>query len=90
MLKKDLIKFEEGVEKLVEVDINSNQFSALVSFAFNLGCGNLKKSTLLKKLNDGDTEGASDEFLQWVSAGGKRLPGLERRREAERELFCKK
>lgn len=68
--------------------LNENQFSALTSFAFNLGCGGLKSSSLLRKLNGGDVAGASHEFGLFVNAGGKRLQGLVRRREAERNLFC--
>jgi len=69
-------------------NLNANQYSALVSFAFNLGCGSLQTSTLLKKLNAGDVVGASGEFGKWVYAGGVVMPGLVRRREAERKLFC--
>lgn len=87
LLKGDLEKFEKGVEELVQTDINEDQFSALVSFSFNLGLGNLSKSTLLKKLNAGDYTGAADEFPKWRKAGGKVLQGLVKRRAAERELF---
>ena len=59
----------------------------LVSFAFNVGLGNLQSSTLRMKYNRGDFEGAADEFLKWTKAGGKVLNGLVRRREAERALF---
>lgn len=76
-----------GVASLVTVDINSNQFAALVSFAYNLGLGNLKKSTLLRKLNQGDYYGASQEFQRWNKAGGKVFKGLTRRRLSERNLF---
>ncbi|CAI2170276.1 14645_t:CDS:2 [Funneliformis geosporum] len=89
LLKTDLAKFEGHVTSLVKVKLNSNQFSALVSFTFNLGQGNLASSTLLKKLNAGDYEGASKEFGKWVYAAKKVVKGLERRREAERALFVK-
>lgn len=75
------------VEKLVKVAINDNQFGAIVSFTFNVGSGNLKNSTLLKKLNSGDISGAAEEFLRWDKAGGKQVAGLTRRRQAERSLF---
>lgn len=88
-LEDDVYKFEKGVEACVKTRLNSNQFSALVCFAYNVGIGSLQKSTLLKKLNGGDTEGAADEFLRWNKAGGKVLAGLTRRREAERALFLK-
>lgn len=87
LLKQDLAKFETGVEKLVTHPITQDQFDALVSFSFNLGLGALKGSTLLKKLNAGDFQGASNEFSKWVNAGGQRLAGLVRRRAAEQMLF---
>lgn len=63
------------------------RFDALVSFTYNLGCGNLKSSTLLKKHNLGDFIGAEKEFIRWNKAGGKVLAGLTRRREAESKLY---
>jgi len=88
LLKKNLQTFEDAVENCVDIDINDNQFSALVSFAFNLGGTNLRKSTLLKKLNSEQHFNASKEFKKWSKAGGKRLGGLVRRRISERNLFC--
>lgn len=87
ILKKDLGIFEKGVIDAVKATINDNQFSSLVSFSFNVGLGNLRSSTLLRKLNSGDTSGAANEFTRWAFAGGKQLPGLVRRRNAERALF---
>nr|DAH57123.1 MAG TPA: Lysozyme [Caudoviricetes sp.] len=87
LLKKDLERFEKGVSDLIKVPLNQNQFDSLVSFSFNLGLGNLKSSTLLKKLNASDYQGASNEILRWNRAGGKVLAGLTRRRIAERDLF---
>ena len=87
ILRQDLAKFEGYVSSAVKVPLNQNEFDALVSFTFNLGPGNLRSSTLLKKLNAGDRAGAADEFLKWTKAGGKTLPGLVKRREAERSLF---
>ena len=87
LLKKDLERFEKGVSDLVKVPLNQNQFDSLVSFSFNLGLSNLKSSTLLKKLNASDYQGAADEILRWNRAGGKVLNGLTRRRIAERDLF---
>lgn len=66
---------------------NDRHFSALVSFAFNVGLGNLQASTLRMKYNRGDFEGAADEFLKWRKSNGVVLAGLERRRKAERYLF---
>jgi lysozyme len=87
ILRKDLKRFVEGVEELVKVTISQSQFDALVSFAFNVGLGNLEKSTLLKLVNKRDFSGASLEFLKWDKADGKVLKGLTKRREAERKLF---
>jgi GH24 family phage-related lysozyme (muramidase) len=87
ILKRDLNLFENGVRDLVAVPVNSNQFSALVSFSFNVGLGALRNSTLLRKLNAGDYQGAANELPRWTKAGGRTLPGLVRRRDAERALF---
>lgn len=87
LLQDDLKKFENGVLRLVRVPLTQNQFDALVSFAFNLGVGNLGKSTLLKMLNDRDYKGAAGQFIRWNKAAGKELDGLTRRRIAESELF---
>ena len=89
LLKKDLKKFVDGVDKLVTVKVNSNQFDALVSFAYNCGLGALKDSTLLEKLNEGDFQGASKEFERWTKSGGKELKGLVTRRNKEKNLFLK-
>jgi lysozyme len=88
-LKSELAKFEDAVNNLVKVEIGQNQFDALVSFAYNCGSGALSKSSLLKKLNKGDTVGAAAEFHKWNKGGGKVLPGLVRRRAHEAELFLK-
>ena len=86
-LRQDLKRFEDAVTSLVKVPITLNQFSALVSFAYNVGVGALYDSTLLRKLNKKDYKGAANEFLRWNKAGGKVLPGLTRRRLAEKDLF---
>lgn len=88
-LAEDIKKFESGVNSAVSVSLNQNQFDALVSFSFNCGIGALKSSTLLKKLNAGDYNGASNELLRWNKANGKVLEGLKRRRNAEKALFDK-
>ncbi len=87
LLRSDLMKFERCVNALVAEPITQSQFDALVSFAFNLGCNALRKSTLLKKLSEGDDIGAAEEFERWNRAGGLVMAGLTRRREAERDLF---
>jgi lysozyme len=90
LLRDDLDVFERGVFDLVTFEkLNENQFAALVSFAFNLGLGNLKRSTLLRLLNEDKPIAASAEFAKWNKAGGKVLKGLTLRREAERQLFLK-
>ena len=85
MLKRDLDRFERGVRRFCPVPLTQGQYDALVSFSFNTG--SLSVSTLRKKLLRGDYEGAAGEFQRWVFAGGRRLAGLVRRREAERNLF---
>lgn len=85
-LRADVEEFEKCVSTTVKVPLNENQFAALVSFTYNLGCGNLRKSTLVRRLNAGDYA-VGNEFPKWNKAGGKVLKGLVRRREAERELF---
>lgn len=88
-LMQRLEEFEKGVSSLVKVSITENQFSALISFAYNLGLGNLKISMLLRCINKHNNTGAADEFLKWTKAGGRELSGLVRRRRAERDLFLK-
>ena len=87
LLRQDVKVYEDAVNSLVRVPLNQNQFDALVSFTFNLGAGNLAVSTLLKVLNGGKYEAVPNQLRRWVNAGGKRLEGLVRRREAEIELW---
>ena len=88
LLRRSLIQvFEPAVERLVTVPLTMGQFSALVSFAYNVGVPRFARSTLLRRLNRSDYEGAAAEFERWVYAGGRKLPGLVRRRLAERALF---
>ena len=89
LLASDVDLFTAGVQRLVTSDINRNQLGALTSFAFNVGLGNLRHSTLLRLVNKGDFVGAANQFSRWNKAGGKVLAGLTRRREAERKLFLK-
>ena len=67
--------------------VTQNQFDALVCFAYNVGIGNLKSSTLLRMINDGQANAAGSQFLRWNKANGKVLSGLVNRRQAEMELF---
>ena len=87
ILKRDLKKFEAGVDAVVKVPLEQHQFDALVSFAFNVGLGALGKSTLLRKLNAGDYAAVPAELMKWTKAGGKELPGLVRRRRAEAGMW---
>lgn len=87
LLRQDVASAESAVNKSVSVALNQNQFDGLVSFVFNLGATNFRKSTLLKKLNNGNYAEVPSELLRWVNAGGKPLPGLVRRRKAEATLF---
>jgi len=89
-LLKDLESYEADVLRYVTAPLTQNQFDALVSFTYNLGASNLRKSTLLDMLNDGKYEGAADQFLLWVNRGSKFEKGLTRRRKAERLLFLDK
>ena len=89
ILQQDLARFEAGVLRLCPNGLTQHRFDALVSFAFNVGLGNLQNSTLRRKHNRGDFEGAADEFLKWSKAGGKVLKGLLNRRQDERELYLK-
>jgi lysozyme len=96
LLHTDLISFEADVRRLTQgVSLNENQFAALVSFTFNLGAGAFQRSTLRRHLLEGRFDLAADEFPKWVkgdtNGDGVRetLPGLVRRREAERQLFLR-
>lgn len=87
LLIHDIEEAETALDKMCTVELNSNQYGAVISLMFNIGNGSFKKSTLLKKLNRGDYTGASKEFAKWSKAGGKTLKGLVRRRAAEAALF---
>jgi lysozyme len=87
MLRDEMAEYEGYVNNLVTVELNQNQFDAMVSWVYNLGGGNLGASTLLKVLNAGDFAGVPAQMLRWNKAGGKVLEGLTRRRQAEADLF---
>lgn len=91
LLLSDIRRAEEGVRRLVEVPLNENEFSALVSLAYNMGVGAFQRTAVLRRLNAGDREGAAEAFRYLVTAevGGERvvLDALKRRRAAERALF---
>lgn len=87
-LREDIEKTEEQLAVATQhIILTDNQWSALVSFCFNVGIGNFLSSTMRRKLNAGDYEGAADEFGKWVYAKGKKLAGLVKRREKEKSLF---
>jgi lysozyme len=87
----DVASFERGVLRLVPGSAgNQGRFDALVSFAFNVGLGNLQRSTIRIKANRSEWQQSADAFLLWNKAGGKVLAGLDRRRKDERALFLAK
>lgn len=86
-IQHDLQKFEKGVNDLIHVPLNQNQFDALVSFSYNLGLSNLASSTLIKLVNQKQFDAAANEFQKWNRAGGKIISGLTIRRQAEANLF---
>ena len=87
ILLENLKEYEDAVNRYVLVPLKQYQFDALVDFAYNCGAQNLRTSMLLRLVNKKDFAGAAMEFEKWVYGNGKKLPGLARRREAERKLF---
>ena len=88
LLAHELGTTGKGVARLCPAAVgNQGQFDALVSFAFNCGLGALQRSSLRAAFNRGDLDVAADGFMKWTKVAGKELPGLVRRRTAERALF---
>ena len=87
LLAKDLARFEACVSDNLTVDVAQAQFDAMVSLAFNIGCANFRKSSVLRYTNEGNLEGAKEAFRLWDKAAGKKMAGLTRRRAAEAEMF---
>ena len=88
LFRTDVASFERGVLRLVPGVVGrQGSFDALVSISFNFGLGNLQRSTIRMRANRGDWEGAAEAFRVWTKGGGKVLPGLVKRREAEIALF---
>lgn len=85
-LAKDLSKHDREMMSLIKVPLSDNQHVALLSFTYNVGLGNFKSSTLLKKLNEGKYKEACNELTKWVFAKGKKLNGLVSRREVEKSV----
>lgn len=81
---------EDQIKSVVLAPLTINQFSALVSFVYNVGIGNFRASTMLRLINNKEYEAASNEFPKWRLAGGQIMQGLVIRRENERQLFIKK
>ncbi|WP_312288782.1 lysozyme [Stutzerimonas nitrititolerans] len=86
-LREDLHSAERDIDRLVTMHLCQHQFDALASLVFNIGGTAFRDSTLLRKLNAGDYAGAAVQFDRWVHGGGKILPGLVKRRAAERAMF---
>ncbi len=87
LLQDDVRKFARGVDSLVDIEISDTRFCALISFAFNVGMGAFKNSTLLTLLNQGKTGEVASQLMRWTKSGGIELPGLKKRREAEAALW---
>jgi lysozyme len=87
LLERELGHTEQAVASLVKVPLTINQFSALCSLCYNIGSGNFQTSTFRMKLNRKDYLGCANNFWQWRRGGGRILPGLVARREAEKDLF---
>lgn len=88
LLEALLVSYERSVDSYCVDTINQYQFDALCSFAYNCGVGNLKSSTLLKKVNKNPNDPTiKDEFLKWNKGGGKVLSGLTKRRIEEAQLY---
>jgi lysozyme len=88
LFAKDVALFERGVLRLApSLAGNQGAFDACVSFAYNAGLGNFQRSQIRMRINRGDMEGAAEQFMTWVKGGGKVLPGLVKRRIAEKNLF---
>lgn len=87
LLLDDIHISENAIRSLIQAPLTQPQFDALASWTFNLGGSALKRSTLRMKLNRGEYASIPGEIQRWVYAGGQKLPGLIRRREAEANLF---
>lgn len=87
LLAEDIDVVEKALHELIKVPLLQHQLDALVSFVYNVGVEAFSHSTLLRLINEGNTVAAPEQFLRWVYSNGKRLSGLEKRREAEKLLF---
>lgn len=87
LLVQDVRAAERAVQNLITIPLRQNQFDALVCFTFNLGSGTLQRSTLRRVINRGDEDEVAGQWMRFVWAGGRKLSGLVRRREAELALY---
>ena len=87
LLRREVRHVEDTIARVVKAPLTENQFSSLVSFVYNIGSGNFYRSSCRQKLSRSDYLGAADELPKWRRSAGRILPGLVRRREAERNLF---
>jgi lysozyme len=90
MLRQEVLELESELNLCVTVKLKDHERAALLSLAHNIGITRFRTSTLLKKLNQRDKKGASEEFTRWVHVQGKRLPGLVKRRAVEKVVFLGK
>lgn len=92
LVEQEVMKIAEQVKAVLSEEVfaklTENQVCALIDFVYNFGLGNFKESTLCKMIKSGQIMEAGNQFERWVKAGGKVLPGLVKRREAEKELWC--
>ncbi len=84
---RQLQKYINGVDEVLEVEVTPSQLGALTSFAYNLGVSAFQRSTLLRKINACEWDEVERQFLRWNRAGGRKLKGLTRRRQAEADMF---
>lgn len=89
LLMNTLNMFSAKVNNLIKVELNQNQYDAIISFVYNIGVGGFSKSTMLKLINSKDFTNASKQFIRWNKANGKVVNGLTIRRKKEQELFDK-
>ena len=89
LLRRDVEAAQRSVLRLIRASLDDGRFDALCSFTFNLGAGALQRSTLRRKVNREEHDAVPDEFRRWVWAGGRKLKGLVRRREAEAAFYAK-
>ena len=86
-LEQDLCRVGQQISKVVHVELSQDEFDALVCFVYNIGIGNFMNSTMLRLLNMGKFDEASNEFEKWTKGAGKVMPGLVARRHNEKDLF---